>query len=318
MLSYAAKRILWTVPVLLVVSAITFIVMHAAPGSPWNREGRQLDPDVVARLNEQLGLDKPLPVQYVAWLGSVLRGDFGITTAVTLRPVNDVIGEVMWPSLQLWTMALLLAIAVGVPLGIVAALRHRSALDWLATGIAMLGMAAPAFALGAFLQLWLGAPSYDLSRAPFPAHGWGGPEYWVLPTIALAGLPMAQVARHTRASMLEVAHADYVRTARSKGLGEDRVVGIHMVRNALVPLITIAGPLLGVLITASIVVERVFDIPGMGSLYWVALRQRDYSVVMALTVIFATAVVLMNALVDLAYGVIDPRIRDGVLADARG
>lgn len=310
------KRILWIGPVLLAVSAITFVVMHAAPGSPWNREGRQLNPEVVARLNEQLGLDKPLPVQYVAWLGSVLRGDFGITTDVTLTPVNDIIGEVMWPSLQLWGMALVLAIAVGVPLGIVAALRHRSIIDWVATGIAMLGMAAPAFALGAFLQLWLGAPFYDLSRAPFPAQGWGGPEYWVLPTIALAGLPMAQVARHTKASMLEVTHADYVRTAHSKGLREGRVVGMHMFRNALVPLVTIAGPLLGVLITASIVVERVFDIPGMGSLYWVALRQRDYSVVMALTVIFATAVVVMNAIVDLAYGVIDPRIRDGALADA--
>lgn len=316
MLSYAVKRILWIVPVLLAVSLITFTVMHAAPGSPWNREGRQLNPDLVARLNDELGLDKPLPFQYLAWVGSVVRGDFGISTSTTLNPVNDIIGEVMWPSFQLWGMALLLAIVVGVPLGIVAALRHRTAADWIATGVAMLGMAMPAFALGAFLQLWLGAPFYDLSRAPFPASGWGGPEYWVLPTIAMAGLPMAQIARHTKASMLEVTHADYVRTAHSKGLAERRIVSLHMFRNALVPLVTIAGPLLGVLITASIVVERVFDIPGMGSLYWVALRQRDYSVVMALTVIFATAVVLMNAVVDLAYGIIDPRIRDGQYADA--
>lgn len=318
MLSYAVKRILWIIPVLLAASIITFVVMHAAPGSPWNREGRQLRPDVVARLNEEFGLDKPLPVQYVAWLGSVVRGDFGLSTTPFRSNVNDAIGEAMWPTIQLWVMALAVALAVGVPLGVVAALRHRTPIDWLATGIAMLGMAAPAFALGAFLKLWLGAPAFALERAPFPAEGWGGPEYWVLPTIALAGLPIAQVARHARASMLEVTHTDYVRTAHSKGLDEQRIVTRHMFRNALVPLITIAGPLLGVLITGSIVVEQVFRIPGMGQLYWVALQQRNYGVVMGLTVIFATAVVLMNAIVDLAYGFIDPRIRDGVYADAAG
>lgn len=313
MLIYAVRRILWIVPVLFVASLVTFIVMHAAPGSPWNREGRQIPSEVIARLNERFGLDQPLPVQYLRWVAALLQGDFGQSVSTSPVSVSDQVAFAMWPSLQLGAMAFGLAIVVGVPLGMVSALRHGTVVDHAARAIAMLGMAAPAFLLGTLLQLWLGTPFYGepASGFFFPGGGWGDPNTWILPTVALAGLPLAQVARFTRASMLDVLHADYVRTARSKGLDEQRIVWVHMLRNALVPLVTILGPLLALLITGSIVVERVFGIPGLGLLYLGAIRQRDYATMMAMTVIYASVVAVANIVVDLLYGVIDPRIRDG-------
>lgn len=316
MLMYAIRRVLWVIPVLFVASLITFVVMHGAPGSPWAREGRQIGVETVARLNERFGLDQPLPLQYGRWLWNLVHGNFGQTVSTSSSPVNEGLGQAMWPSVQLGAMAFALAVIVGVPLGIVAALRQRTVVDYAARGIAMLGMAAPAFLLATMLQLWLSSPVYARLRPGgigvyFAEGGWAGPETWVLPTLALAGLPMAQIARFTRASMLDVLSAEYVRTAHSKGLDERHIVAVHLLRNALVPLVTIAGPILAVLITGSIVVERVFGIPGLGLLYFQSIRQRDYATMMAMTVVFAAAVVVVNMLVDLLYGVIDPRIRHG-------
>jgi oligopeptide transport system permease protein len=323
LLTYAIRRVLWVIPVLFVASLITFIVMHIAPGNPWLREGRQLDPEVVAGLNARFGLDQPLPVQYVKWLLNVVQGDFGATVAEQSRSVNQVVGESMGPTVQLGAMAFVLAVIVGVPLGVIAALKHRTVIDYAARGVAMLGMAAPAFLLATMLQLWFSTPFYATLRPGgvgvyFAAEGWAGPETWVLPTLALAALPMAQIARFTRASMLDVIGAEYIRTARSKGIEESRVVTVHMLRNALVPVITIAGPILAVLITGSIVVERVFAIPGLGNLYFQSIRQRDYGTMMAMTIVFAGAVVIVNMLIDLLYGIIDPRIRHGAGAAAKG
>jgi oligopeptide transport system permease protein len=323
LLTYAIRRVLWVIPVLFVASLITFIVMHIAPGTPWLREGRQLDPEVVAGLNARFGLDQPLPVQYVKWLLNVVQGDFGATVAEQSRSVNQVVGESMGPTVQLGAMAFVLAVIVGVPLGVIAALKHRTVIDYAARGVAMLGMAAPAFLLATMLQLWFSTPFYATLRPGgvgvyFAAEGWAGPETWVLPTLALAALPMAQIARFTRASMLDVIGAEYIRTARSKGIEESRVVTVHMLRNALVPVITIAGPILAVLITGSIVVERVFAIPGLGNLYFQSIRQRDYGTMMAMTIVFAGAVVIVNMLIDLLYGIIDPRIRHGAGAAAKG
>ncbi|HET6744634.1 MAG TPA: ABC transporter permease [Candidatus Limnocylindria bacterium] len=312
LLSYAVRRLLWVIPVLVAASAIAFTVMHAAPGSPWNREGRQLEPYIVEQLNQELGLDQPLPMQYLAWLGRMLTGDMGLSTSVQPFPVGEVIGQAIWPSAQLGLMAFLLAAVIGIPLGAVAALRHRTIVDYAATAFGMLGMVAPAFALAAFLQLFFASSVYRPEDGLFAPGGWeDGPRSWALPTIALAGLPMAQFARYTKASMLDVLHADYVRTAHSKGLDEGRIVTHHMLRNALVPLVTLMGPMLAILITGSIVVERIFDIPGLGNLYWSSIRVRDYSMVMGMTVIYASAVAIINAAVDILYGVIDPRIRDG-------
>ena len=319
-LTYAFRRLLWIIPVLLVASIITFGLMHAAPGSPWNRESNPLDADTIAALNARYGLDQPLPVQYVRWLDGILHGDFGssfdpgalsgmaIPFKIEHTDVASVIGQAAGPSLQLGLMAFALAVLLGIPLGVVAALRHNGPVDHLATGVSLLGLAAPAFLLAIVLQLALGKNAYT-GEGLFPTKGWDDPISWVLPTVALAALPMAQVARYTRASMLEVVGRDYVRTAESKGLGPSRIVGIHMLRNALIPVVTILGPILATLITGSIVVETVFQIPGIGALYIGAIHQHDYGVIMTMTLIYAAAVALINVVVDLSYGILDPRVR---------
>ncbi len=315
MLNYAMRRTLWIFPVLFAASLITFIVMHGAPGSPWNREGPQLPAYLVDRLNQQLGLDQPLPSQYFAWLGRMLTGDFGLTYSIRPVRAGEIIADHVLPSLQLGLMAFTLALLVGLPLGIVAALRHRTVIDHAATALAILGMAAPAFVLGALLQRFVGSPPYG-PQGFLPSYGWGSPQHWILPTVALAGLPMAQIARYTKASMLDVLHADYVRTAHSKGLPERQIVQAHLLRNALVPLVTLAGPILAILVTGSIAVELIFRIPGLGQLYWNSIRFRDYGVVMGITVLYASAIAVLNAAVDIAYGYIDPRIRDGASGSA--
>lgn len=320
MLTYALRRILWIVPVLLVASIITFVLMHAAPGSPWNRESNPLDADTIAALNARYGLDQPLPVQYVRWLTGVLHGDFGssfdpgalsglaIPFKIEHTNVAEVIGQAAGPSIQLGAMAFVLALLVGIPLGVIAAIRHDGPIDHLATGVSLLGMAAPAFLLAIVLQLLLGKNDYS-GEGLFPKTGWETPLHWVMPTVALAALPMAQIARYTRASMLEVVGRDYVRTAVSKGLPPQRIVSVHMLRNALIPVVTILGPILATLITGSIVVETVFHVPGVGFLYIGAIHQHDYGVIMSMTLIYAAAVALINVAVDLSYGILDPRVR---------
>ena len=313
MLGYAVRRLAWIVPIVLAASMIAFTIMHVAPGSPWNREGRQLPPEIIERLNEELGLDQPLPVQYLAWLGRLLQGDLGVGTTTTRYPVAEIIVPAVGTSLLLCGLAFGLALLVGIPLGLLAALRHRTPIGWMATGVALLGMALPAFALAAFLHLVVAEPIRPPTGLPPSGPTWETTVEWLLPTIALAGLPMAQIARHTKGAVLEVIQSDYVRTAHSKGLREEQIVQFHLLRNAAIPVITIAGSVLALLITGSIVVERVFDIPGVGNLYYWAIRGRDYTLLMSITVIYALVVAIANAVVDITYGFIDPRIRDGSL-----
>jgi oligopeptide transport system permease protein len=298
---------------------VAFTIMHAAPGNPWLREGRELDPAIVARLNEELGLDQPLPMQYLVWLGRLLQGDFGVSTSMIQGDVGAMILYTIGPTLLLCGLAFGVALLFGVPLGMMAALRHGRPVGHLATALSMVGMAAPAFALAALLQLVVAAPRFGdggmfgLAPSPFPHGGLESPWSLVLPTIALAALPLAQIARHTKASVLEVIHSDYVRTAHSKGLHEQQIVVRHLLRNSAIPLLTIGGTILALLITGSIVVERVFEIPGLGNLYFWSIRGRDYTTLMGITVIYALVVAVANAVVDIAYGIVDPRIRDGAV-----
>lgn len=307
---------LWVVPVVLGASIVAFTIMHAAPGSPWNREGRQLPPELIARLNEELGLDQPLPIQYLAWLGRILQGDFGMSMSPDGAGAGEFIIQALGPTLLICGLAFGMAVLIGVPLGLLAAMRHRRPIGHVATALSLVGMAAPAFALAAFLQLVVAAPEFHPEASPFPHAGLESPTSLVLPVVALAALPLAQIARHTKASVLEVLHSDYVRTAHSKGLREEQIVRVHLLRNALVPVLTISGTILALLITGSIVVERVFEIPGLGQLYYWSIRGRDYTLLMGITVIYALVVAITNALVDIAYGVVDPRIRDGITAPA--
>jgi oligopeptide transport system permease protein len=197
-----------------------------------------------------------------------------------------------------------LAVVVGIPLGIFAALGHNRWPDYLSTGISIVGVATPSFILATMLVLF-----FSVTLRWFPTGGWKGPETWVLPTIALAGFPIAVIARYTRASMLEVTRKDYIRTAHSKGIGGQAVVSRHMIRNALIPVVTILGPTLAYLVTGSFIIETVFGIPGVGRYYITSIFQKDYGVLMAMTMLYAFAVAILNLVVDVLYGYIDPRIR---------
>ena len=303
MITYIGRRLLWIIPVLFAVSVITFFLMHSVPGGPWDGEKRLPD-SVVARLNAEYGLDQPIYIQYLTWAGDFITGDFGPSYRYIDRRVNDIIGDGLMTTVQLGVMAFLLSVFVGIPLGIVAALGHNKWPDYLSTSVSIIGIATPSFVLGIMLIV-----IFSVNLGWFPTGGWKGPETWVLPTVALAGFPIAVIARYTRASMLEVTRKDFIRTAHSKGLQRNSVVSRHMVRNALIPVVTILGPTLAFLVTGSFIIERIFNIPGVGEFYLSAIATRDYSLLMAMTMLYAFAVAFLNVVVDVLYAYIDPRIR---------
>ena len=303
MISYIARRILWIIPVLFVVSVITFFLMHSVPGGPWDRE-KALPAGTVTRLNAEYGLDQPIPVQYINWATDFVTGDFGPSYRYTDRRVNDIIADGLGTTVHLGLMAFVLAILVGLPLGILAALGHNRWPDYLSTSLSIVGIATPSFVLAILLIVF-----FSVGLGWFPTGGWKGPEYWVLPTVALAGFPIAVIARYTRASMLEVTRKDYIRTAQSKGLQHGSVVTRHMIRNALIPVITILGPTRAFLVTGSFIIEQIFSIPGVGKFFITAISTRDYSLLMAMTILYAFAVAFLNVVVDVLYAYIDPRIR---------
>ncbi len=305
MLSYVIRRVLWIIPVLVAVSVITFILMHAAPGGPWAR-AKQLPASTVARLNEIYGLDQPVWQQYLRWVGGLLHGDLGPSYKYLDLSVDNIVANGIWTTVQLGLMSFGLAVIVGIPLGVIAALNQNRWPDYLATFISVLGICTPSF-VAALLLLVL----FSVVFRWFPTYGWGDPSHWVLPTVALALFPIAQIARYTRASMLEVTRKDYVRTAESKGLKERTVVVVHMIRNAMIPVVTILGPVLAFLITGSFIIETIFSIPGIGRDYVTSIGQRDYGVIMAMTMLYAVVIAVMNLVVDILYAYIDPRIRYG-------
>jgi oligopeptide transport system permease protein len=302
-IAYIGRRILWIIPVLFTVSIITFFLMHAVPGGPWDREKR-LPKATEDRLNAKYGLDDPVIVQYVTWATKFVQGDLGPSYRYQDRTVNEIVADGFWTTVQLGVMAFLLSVIVGIPLGIFAALGHNRGPDYLATSVSIVGIATPSFVISILLIVF-----FAVQLGWFPTGGWKGPQYWVLPTIALAGFPIAIIARYTRASMLEVTRKDYIRTAHSKGISGGDVVSRHMIRNALIPVITILGPTLAFLVTGSFIIERIFGIPGMGQFYITSISTRDYSLLMAMTMLYAFAVAFLNVVVDVLYAYIDPRIR---------
>lgn len=304
MATYLIRRFLWIIPVLFVVSVITFGLMHAVPGGPWARE-KALPEATVARLNAKYGLDKPVHEQYINWVGGIVtRFDFGPSYKYVERSVGDIVADGVWPTVQLGVMAFVLAILIGIPLGVIGALGHNRWPDYLSTAISIVGISTPSFVLAILLVV-----VFSVTLGWFPTNGWKGPNTWVLPTIALAGFPISQIARYTRASMLEVTRRDYVRTAHSKGIRNTAVVTRHMIRNALIPVVTILGPILAFLVTGSFIIEKIFSIPGIGKFYVQSIGQRDYGLLMAMTLIYAFAVAFLNLIVDILYAYIDPRIR---------
>jgi oligopeptide transport system permease protein len=303
MTAYFIRRLFWLVPILLFVAAITFVLMHSVPGGPWDRE-KPLPPQAVEQLNRKYGLDQPLWEQFGRYVLGLLHGDLGVSYRQSDRPVTEVIGGGIKISATLGGLAMLLSVVVGVPLGVVAALRRNRALDYVSVSLATLGASVPNFVLGIILIV-IFASTFHL----LPTIGWGSWKQAVMPVLALSALPIAFLARITRASTLEVLQQDYVRTAWAKGLAPRTVIIRHVARNALIPVITLAGPLAAALVTGSFIIESQFAIPGVGRAFVTAIFQRDYGVIMGVTLFYALVVALANLAVDMAYAVADPRIR---------
>lgn len=279
--------------------------MHSVPGGPWDREKR-LSPGVIARIQAKYELDRPLHEQYINWVVDFVNLDLGPSYRYTNRDVNDIVSEGLPTTIHLGLMAFTLAVGLGIPLGVIGALGHNRWPDYLATAVSIIGISTPSFVLAILLVVIF---SVGLQMFPATSNRWSDWNTWVLPVIALAGYQIAQIARYTRASMLEVTRRDYIRTAHSKGLRARAVVTRHMIRNALIPVITILGPILAFLVTGSFIIEYFFGVPGIGKFYIEAIGGRDYTVIMAMTVIYAFAVASLNVVVDVLYAYIDPRIR---------
>ena len=278
--------------------------MHGVPGGPW-AYGQQLFTDEqMAALQARYGLDKPLWQQYVIWLSGVVRLDFGQSFAHPDESVLQLVGRT-WPvTFHLGAMTLLLAFGVGIPLGIVSAIKQNTWVDYIATLLSIFGFVTPHFVWGILFIL-----VFALYLQWVPTGGWDGPLYWVLPVLAYALAPIAMIARYTRASVIEALRADYVRTARAKGLRESVVINRHVLRNAAIPLVTVLAPLVPDLITGSIFIEAIFRIPGLGS-YWVtSTYERDYPMIIGLVILWAVLIAITYLITDILYVFIDPRVR---------
>lgn len=303
MFRYSLKRIISMFITLFLVATITFCLMHAIPGGPFTSE-RNLTPEIEQALKEKYNLNAPLYEQYLNYMGNLAKGDLGVSYKKKGVTVNDIIIQTFPASAQIGILAVVLILLIGIPLGILSALKQNSAVDYVIMIIATIGVTIPSFVVGAFIMYIFAG-----KLAWIPA---GGLEEWksyVGPVIALAGFSVAYVTRLTRSSMLEVLRQDYVRTARANGLSKWRVIGKHALKNALIPVVTYIGPMIASILTGSFVVEKIFAIPGMGKYFVESVTNRDYTVLMGITIFYAAIYILMVFVVDIAYGLIDPRIK---------
>jgi peptide/nickel transport system permease protein len=310
MLRYVIGRLIIMVPTVLVLSLVLFVLMRLTPGSPLQPvapNANPLSPEAQANLAREWGLDKPILEQYVVYLGRAIHLDFGVSYLYKTRSVVDILGPLIPVSLHLGLMALGLAIIVGGALGVLAAMNQNGPLDYVCTLAAMLGVSLPNFVMAILL---ITVFVLGLKLIPYTG-GWNQPSDWVLPTVTLALGPLGIIARYTRSSMIDVIRSDYVRTARAKGLSGRRVILMHVLKNALIPPLTILGPIIAAVLTGSPFVEQIFRVPGLGRYFFESILARDYPVIMAVFLFFGVFLQLMNLVVDLLYGIVDPRIRFG-------
>lgn len=346
---YIARRFIWMLLVLFVVSVITFVLMHAIPGGPFDRE-KSLPKEIMENLNARYHLDDPLPKQYVRYVYDVmiphittkppsnsLQDDhlinihlggvwvkwmnFGPSYSSRSRTVNDIFRQQLPVSAQLGVMALLVALLIGIPLGVLAALKQNTIWDYLGMSVAIFGVSVPVIVLGPIL-IWL----FGVTLKWLPPTGWGAKppyflgifptnpgieffKYAIMPSVALGMGSSAIIARLTRASLLQVIREDYIRTARAKGLAERVIITRHALKNALIPVVTVLGPMFAALVTGTFVTELIFGIPGMGKYFVVSITNRDYPVIMGTILLYVVFLVIANLVVDILYGVLDPRIR---------
>jgi oligopeptide transport system permease protein len=277
--------------------------MHLVPGGPWD-QAKALAPQVVANLNKKYGLDQPFFIQFKNYIFNALQGNLGVSYVYQDRSVTAIIMSGLPISATLGIISFLLAVILGIPLGIAAALRQNSAVDYFAVTFATIFASIPNFVLGILLMV-----IFSVTLHWLPTSGWGSVRQIFMPAFALAALPAAYMARISRASMLDVIRQDYIRTARAKGLAERVVLVRHILRNAMIPVVTIAGPELAALVTGSFIIESLFSIPGIGRLFVQGVFQRDYGLIMGTVLFYAFAIAIINLAVDILYGMIDPRIR---------
>jgi ABC-type dipeptide/oligopeptide/nickel transport system permease component len=305
MLSFLIRRILQTIPTVLAVVLLVFALFSVVPGSIVSTMSDDSDPQVEARMKKQLGLDEPVYMRFGSYIAKLATGDFG-TSFRTREPVTTMIAKRAWPTLQLIFASMALAVVVGVPLGFVAALRPGGLVDSAAMVVAVSGLSLAKFWLGLLLMYLF---ALKLGWLPSFGYGDGGGKYLILPAVTLGVSPMALLARTTRAAVLEIMTADFVRTARSKGMSETRVVKWHVMRNALVLILTTVGLQFGALMGQAVVVEKLFSWPGIGSLLVDSVLQRDIPAVQGSILVVVLFFLAINLLIDVLYGVIDPRIR---------
>ncbi|MGQ5207642.1 dipeptide ABC transporter permease DppB [Bacillus subtilis] len=303
MARYMIKRFWAMAATILVITTLTFVLMKVIPGSPFNEE-RGTNEAVQTNLEAYYHLDDPLIFQYIFYLKSIITFDFGPSIKKPSDSVNDMLERGFPVSFELGMTAIVIAVISGLVLGVIAALRRNGFLDYAAMSLAVLGISIPNFILATLL-----IQQFAVNLKLFPAATWTSPIHMVLPTAALAVGPMAIIARLTRSSMVEVLTQDYIRTAKAKGLSPFKIIVKHALRNALMPVITVLGTLVASILTGSFVIEKIFAIPGMGKYFVESINQRDYPVIMGTTVFYSVILIIMLFLVDLAYGLLDPRIK---------
>ena len=303
MIRFLLRRLLVAIPTLLLVVTAAFFMMRAAPGSPFETS-RKLPPAIEHNMEAKYGLDRPLPEQYLTDLAGVVRGDFGPSMKYQDKTVLQIVREGFPTSLVIGLSALIVALVAGMSLGVLAALRQNEPVDYTVSALAILGVCIPTFVTAPLLQLLIG-----LRLGWLPTGGLTGPLSLVLPVIVLALPQVAVISRLTRAGMIEVLRSNYIRTARSKGLPEHEIVFKHALRAAILPLVSYLGPACAGLITGSLVVERLFNLPGLGKNFVVSALQRDYTVVMGVVILYASLIIALNLLADVIYALLDPRVR---------
>ena len=303
MIKYLIRRLVFMVLSLWLIITITFFLMRIAPGNPFTSE-KKIPPVIEANLHAHYGLDQPWYVQYGEYLLKVVQWDFGPSFKYKSQTVNELINDGFPVSFVLGVEAILISLAIGVILGVIAALSHNKWQDYFAMIVAVLGISAPSFIMAAFLQY-----IFAIKLGIFPVARWGTFMHSVLPALALAASPTAFIARLTRSSMLEVLSNDYIKAARAKGISGFKITVKHTIRNAILPVVSYMGPLSAGIVTGSFVIEKLFGIPGLGSQFIKSINNRDYTVIMGVTVFYSVILIVSVLLVDILYGLIDPRMK---------
>lgn len=302
MKSYIFQRIIFMFITLFIVISVTFFLVKLLPGTPFSNPEKLSEQQFIL-MNEKYGLDKPVAIQYLKYLGNLVTGDLGLSYQYEGRSVNSILSGRIGPSALIGFQALIFGTIAGLILGIISALRHNSFLDYGSVFIAVLGMSIPSFVFAAVMQYYIG-----VKLGWLPAALWQGYEYTIMPTIALSVMVVATVARFIRTEMLEVLGQDYILTAKAKGISEKAVMFKHVVRNAIIPVVTMLGPLAVAIMTGTLVIEKIFAVPGLGEQFTKSVLVNDYSVIMGITLMYSALFIAVVFLVDILYGLIDPRI----------